>query len=81
MTPAETTHVKSVGDMAAGSSWDEEEVAWRDFFAGLLRRDLEGEVLRFEAVSLVMRSAAAGEGEVEVVEVEVRRRVGLKVGS
>lgn len=52
----------------------------RDFFAGLLRRDLDGEVLRF-AASLVMRSAAAGDGEVEVVDVDVRRRVGLNVGS
>jgi hypothetical protein len=66
-----------VGDIAAGS----DEEALRDFFAGLLRRDLEGEVLRFVRwASLVMRSVA-GEGEVEVVEVDERRRVGLKVGS
>jgi hypothetical protein len=65
-----------VGEIAAGS-----EEAWRDFFAGLLRRDFEGEVLRFVRwTSLVMRSVA-GEGEVEVVEVEERRSVGLKVGS
>ena len=41
-TPADTTHVSSVGEMAAGS-----DEAWRDFLAGLLRRDLEGEDLRF----------------------------------
>lgn len=64
--------MKSVGDMAAGSC------EWRAFFAGLVRRDLEVGVLRLVA-SLVMRSS--GDGEVEVVEVEVRRRVGLKVGS
>jgi hypothetical protein len=67
-----------VGEIAAGS--DDEE-AWRDFFAGLLRRDFEGDVLRFVRwASLVMRSVA-GEGEVEFVEVEERRRVGLNVGS
>lgn len=74
-TPADTTHVSSVGEMAAGSE------AWRDFLAGLLRRDLEGEDLRLARWrSLVMRSVA-GDGELEVVDVEVRRRVGLNVGS
>lgn len=74
-TPAETTQVSSVGEMAAGSE------AWRDFLAGLLRRDFEGEDLRFVRWrSLVMRSVA-GDGELEVVDVDVRRRVGLKVGS
>ena len=75
-TPADTTQVRSVGEIAAGS-----EEAWRDFFAGLLRRDLEGEDLRLVRWrSLVMRSVA-GEGELEVVDVDARRRVGLKVGS
>ena len=75
-TPAETTHVRSVGEMAAGS-----DETWRDFLAGLLRRDLEGEDFRLVRWrSLVMRSVA-GDGEFEVVDVEARRRVGLKVGS
>ena len=75
-TPADTTHVRSVGEIAAGS-----DDAWRDFLAGLLRRDLEGEDLRLVRWrSLVMRSVA-GDGEFEVVDVEARRRVGLKVGS
>ena len=76
-TPADTTHVSSVGEIAAGS----DDEAWRDFLAGLLRRDLEGEDLRLARWrSLVMRSVA-GDGELEVVDVEARRRVGLKVGS
>ena len=41
-TPAETTQVSSVGEGAAAS----DDEAWRDFLAGLLRRDLEGEDLR-----------------------------------
>jgi hypothetical protein len=69
--------VSSVGEMAAGSA----EEAWRDFLAGLLRRDLEGEDLRFVRCRSLVTRSVAGEGEVEVVEVEVRRRVGLKVGS
>lgn len=76
-TPADTTHVSSVGEMAAGS----DDETWRDFLAGLLRRDLEGEDLRLVRWrSLVMRSVA-GDGELEVVDVEARRRVGLNVGS
>jgi hypothetical protein len=67
--------VSSVGEMAAGS------VAWRDFFAGLLRRELEGEDLRFVRCRSLVTRSVAGDGEVEVVEVDVRRRVGSKVGS
>lgn len=49
--------------------------------AGLLRRDLEGEDLRFDwGGSLLIRSRPGG-GDVEVVEVDVRRSVGLNVGS
>lgn len=66
--------MRSVGETEAESTAE-----WRDFLAGLLRRDFEGEVLRLVA-SLVIRSAGEG-GVFEVVDVELRRRVGLKVGS
>ena len=49
--------------------------------AGLLRLDFDGEDLRLDWwSSLPMRSRPGG-GDVEVVEVEVRRSVGLNVGS
>lgn len=75
-TPAETTQVSSVGEMAAGS-----DEAWRDFLAGLLRRDLEGEDLRLVRWRSLVTRSVAGDGELEVVDVDARRSVGLKVGS
>lgn len=82
--------MSNVGEMAAGSDEDDED-EWRDFlFAGLRRRDLdEGEGFRLEwwlwCRSLLMRSGfglVICEGELaEDVDVEERRRVGLKVGS